>query len=671
MRMVSVYPHQFFFLYINRLEAVTSPTDRISIKDQNALRMDSLRRQIYEFAGFRLDVASQSLFAPDGRAVQLPSRSFDALHYLVARAGEVVERRDLFRAIWPKTVVEENNLNQCIMALRKVLGEEAGERRFILTVPGRGYKFVAPTQIGGTETPVTDLDASHQPAPRTTLTGRRILLIAAAVATISVGSLVYWRSHALRDGSDGSPQLQAMATRENPINLISDRSIAVLPFLDLTLTKNEGFFADGMTEELTSMLSQVPDLRVTARTSAFYFKDRAVPVGNIGKILGVSHVLEGSVREAGDRLRITVQLIRTTTGFHEWAQDYDRNPADLLAVQTEVARTVAEKLQASLESVPAFHNKLSSNSAARDALMAASQEFAKHTNAGNANGVDLLKRATQLDPNFALAWSVLSYGYVVSTASGVAWRELRPKALFAARRALEIDPMMSDGHVALGQVLLADWNISAASTEANRALELEPHEYHALRLAALLQVSAGDCAKAIGVFQELIRREPINYFNYYDLGNALWADGQLTPARQALETALALNPASEHARARLALVTLEAGDPNSAYELVKQGHPDEEQRILQPLIRDAMGEHVQAAQEQAIAEQRYGSEYPYDIAAYYARRGSPEQAMRWLDRSYERHDPGLIQVGSDPLFKPLRADPHFMAFLGKLKSAGN
>ena len=547
------------------------------------------------------------------------------MHYLIARAGEVVERRELIRGIWPKTVVEENNLTQCIVALRKALGEEPGERRFILTVPGRGYKFVAPIRIVPQESRVTD-----------------------------------------------PPRVSAEPTRDAPQKpaLHSSKiTIAVLPFLDLTMRRDEGRFADGMTEELTSMLSQVPDLRVTARTSAFYFKDRAMPVSKIGKILGVSHVLEGSVREAGDRLRITVQLVRTATGFHEWAADYDRQPEDLLAVQTEVARTVAEKLEAPLESVPAFQNKLSRNPAARDALIAAIQEFEKHTNAGNAKGVDLLQTATRLDPNFALAWSVLSYAYVVSTTSGVAWRELRPKALYAAKRALETDPMLSDGHVAMGQILLADWNIAAAQAEARRALELEPHEYHALRLDALLQVTTGDCAQAIGVFQELIRRGPTNYFNYYDLGNALWADGQLVPARQALETALALNPGSESARARLALVTLEAGDPNSAFALVNQGSMAEEKHVLRPLIRDAMGDHTQAAQEQAIVEQLFGSEFPYDIAAYYARRRSPEQAMRWLDRSYERRDPGLIQVGSDPLFKPLRADPHFLAFLDKLRAA--
>jgi tetratricopeptide (TPR) repeat protein len=274
-----------------------------------------------------------------------------------------------------------------------------------------------------------------------------------------------------------------------------------------------------------------------------------------------------------------------------------------------------------------------------------------------------------LDPDFALAWSVLSYGYVVSAASGVAWRELRPQALYAAKRALEVDPALSDAHVAMGQILLADWNIAAASAEARRALELEPHEYHALRLAALVQAATGHNAEAVGIFQELIRREPINYFNYYDLANALWSDGQLTPAQQAFETALALNPGSEYARARLALVTLETGDPRSALELVKHGSMSEERHVLRPLILDAMGEHAEAAAEQAIAEARFGAEYPYALAAYYTQRGSAEQAMRWLDKSYERHDPDLIRVGSDPLFRPLRANPRFLALLDRLKAA--
>ena len=542
--------------------------------------MDQCSAPDYEFGGFRLETALHTLISPAGESVPLPSRAFATLHYLVEHAGEVIEKSALMNAVWPKSVVEENNLNQCIFALRKALGEATGERRFILTVPGRGFKFVMPVRILRQEAEVVEQSVrtaaptrngpDAPPSDGTGASGRRLLVLAAAATVLAAGALIYWRWHVVYEGPNSLPQLGAVATPRNNGNTVTEKSIAVLPFLDLSPRRDEGFFADGMTEEITSMLSQIGDLRVTARTSTFYFKDKAVPVSEIGKILGVSHVLEGSVRQSADRLRITVQLIRTATGFHEWAADYDRRPDDLLTLQTEVARTVAEKLQASLGSIPAFHNKLSRNSMARDRFLVAYREFSQHTDAGNAKGVDDLKIATRLDPDFALAWSVLSYGYVVSASSGVAWRELRPKALYAATRALEIDPALSDAHVAMGQILLADWNIPAALVEARRALELEPNEYHALRLAAYLQLATAHYAEGIGVFQDLIRREPINYFNYYDLGKALWFDGQLPQARQAFETALALNPGSENARACLALVTLEAGDPSAALEVISR-----------------------------------------------------------------------------------------------------
>ena len=273
--------------------------------------------------------------------------------------------------------------------------------------------------------------------------------------------------------------------------------------------------------------------------------------------------------------------------------------------------------------------------------------------------------ATRLDPDFALAWSVLSYGYVVSASSGVAWRELWLKALYAATRALEIDPSLSDAHVAMGQILLADWNIPAAFVEARRALELEPNEYHALRLAAFLQLATRHYAEGIGVFQDLIRREPINYFNYYDLGKALWFAGQLPQARQAFETALALIRNPENARACLALVTLEAGDPSEALEVIRRSSAGEEQRILRPVILDAMGEHAEAAREQAIAEQRFGALHPYDIAAYYARRGNTEQAMRWLAKSYQRRDPDLISIEATHCSSPCGQTRIFLSFLDR------
>jgi len=642
--------------------------------------MDQYSAPDYEFGGFRLETALQTLISPAGESVPLPSRAFATLHYLVEHAGEVIEKSALMNAVWPKSVVEENNLNQCIFALRKALGEAAGERRFILTVPGRGFKFVMPVRILRQEAQVVEQGVTAAPTRNgpdgppsdgTGGIGRRLLVLAAVATILAAGAVIYWRWHIVYEGLNRRPQLGAVATPRDKGNTVTEKSIAVLPFLDLSPRRHAGFFADGMTEEITSMLSQIGDLRVTARTSTFYFKDKAVPVSEIGKILGVSHVLEGSVRQSADRLRITVRLVQTATGFHEWAADYDRRPDDLLALQMEVARTVAEKLQASLGSIPAFHNKLSRNSVARDQFFVAYREFSQHTNAGNAKGVDDLQIATRLDPDFALAWSVLSYGYVVSASSGVAWRELRPAALYAATRALEIDPTLSDAHVAMGQILLADWNIPAALVEARRALELEPNDYHALRLEAYLQLATGHHAEGIGVFQDLIRREPINYFNYYDLGKALWFDGQLPQARQAFKTALALNPGSENARACLALVTLEAGDPSEALEVIRRSNAGEEQRILRPVILDAMGEHAEAAREQAIAEQRFGALHPYDIAAYYARRGNTEQAMRWLEKSYQRRDPDLISIESDPLFKPLRANTHFLSFLDQLKTASS
>jgi adenylate cyclase len=636
----------------------------------------------YQAGDLYIDVGRHRV-TRDSVEIALPNLSFDLLLALAKAHPRMLTTDELLDMVWSPTVVNPETVGQRVKLLRQALGDDPRAPRYVVGVRGRGYRMdVAVTRIeqdpnSGANAqqpqplrsaeplqagPIAGGGASRAPTTSQPRIGQLLSML--GVALLAAGAVWYGMHRVTAFNQPG-----AVATALDKGNTEIERSIAVLPFLDLSPGRDEGFFADGMTEEITSMLSQLGDLRVTARTSTFYFKDKAVPVSEIGKILGVSHVLEGSVRQSADRLRITVQLVRTATGFHEWAADYDRRPDDLLTLQSEVARTVAEKLRGSLGSIPAFRNKLSRNPAARDRFLVSIGEFALHTNAGNAKGVDDLQIATRLDPDFALAWSVLSYGYVVSASSGVAWRELRPKALYAATRALKIDPLLSDAHVAMGQILLADWNIPAASVEARRALELEPNEYHAIRLAAFLQLATGHYAEGIGVFQDLVRREPVNYFNYYDLGKALWFDGQLPQARQAFEAALALNPGSENARACLALVTLEAGDPSAALEVVKRSNADGEERILRPVILDAMGKHAEAAREQAIAERLFGAAHPYDVAAYYARRGNAEQAMRWLDKSYQRRDPDLINIESDPLFKPLRASAHFLSFLDQLKTA--
>jgi TolB-like protein len=260
--------------------------------------MDEGRRAdgVYEFGDFRLLAAQRSLTARgDGKPIELTQKAFDTLRYLVQHPGELLDKATLIAAVWPNVVVEENNLNQVISALRRTLGDGGGGQRFIVTVPGRGYQFVAPVREVRHESP------SSPAAP-------------AAPATTS-----------------------------------ARKSVAVLPFVNLTGDSAKDYLGDGMAEELIHMLARVPGLKVPSRTSSFSYKGRNVDVREIARDLDVGAVLEGSVRSAGERIRVTAQLIDGATGFHVWSENYDRQFGDLFELQDELARAIMATLRLSLD----------------------------------------------------------------------------------------------------------------------------------------------------------------------------------------------------------------------------------------------------------------------------------------------------------------------------------
>src|SRR5215471_17889361 len=247
---------------------------------------------VYDFGDFRLLAAERRLTArSDGRPIELTPKALDTLHFLLQHPGELLDKSTLLAAVWPNVVVEENNLNQVVSTLRRALGDGSGGRRFIITVPGRGYQFVAPVR------------EVHQDTPSPT----------AAQATTAIR-----------------------------------KSIAVLPFASLSSDPEKDYFGDGIAEELIHLLARVPGLKVPARTSSFAYKGRNIDVRQIARELGVGMLLEGSVRSAGDRIRVTAQLIEADSGFHVWSQTYDRRFADIFQLQDELAVAIVQALKISL-----------------------------------------------------------------------------------------------------------------------------------------------------------------------------------------------------------------------------------------------------------------------------------------------------------------------------------
>jgi len=622
-----------------------------------------VRRTVYEFGGFRVDAHQRLLLlTATGRPLPLSSRAFDLLLFFLEHPGELLDKPTLMAAVWPKVVVEENNLNQHIFALRRVLGERPEEHRFIVTVPGRGYRFVAAVL------PVPDVSGEAlgiQSAAATRRFPRLPLVAATAGAVLLAAGFAWWHRQTMQLDASPTPPLSAVAMLAGKAGPLNPKSIAVLPFLDLSEKKDEGFFADGMTEEITSLLSQVPDLRVSARTSAFYFKDHSMPVGQIGNALGAASVLEGSVRKAGALIRVTVQLIRTDTGYHVWSASYERRPDDLFATQTEIARAVVSHLQASLVAEDSLRDPLSSNSKARSLYLTAGMGLRSETRAGLHGALTQLQAAVAEDPQFARAWALLAFARLQSTTyDDMPAAEVRPLVTQAIERALAIDPTLADAHAMKSQLLWSDWNIRDALTEAHRALDSDPNNVGALLILAQLEELCGHYDESIRLSREVVRRDPLSASTYEQLGQTLWFAGREQDAIETFQTALTLNPRAAFYHYQLAVVQLTAGDAKAALNSVEQGRDEEESAILRPVMLDALGQHAEAEKEQQIAEKRFGGGTAcHDLAIFYARRGDADHAMPLLEQCYRNHDFFLPLLKGDPLFRRLQPNPIFQAMI--------
>jgi TolB-like protein/DNA-binding winged helix-turn-helix (wHTH) protein len=356
----------------------------------------------YRFSGFSVDPVRRLLFGPDGQPIAIKPRVFDTLLYLVEHRGELLEKQALLDAIWPNVVVEENNLNQAISTLRRVFGETRGENSFIVTEPGRGYRFVARVEPVAGGAPAATTPASTAP-PRpddskpARLLPRKLALTGSAILLAAVAVLVVVDAYRSREPA------QASSPRAVP-----GQSVAVLPFSDLSESGDRAWLVDGITEEILNSLAQLPELKVSGRTSSFQFRNTSGDIREIAERLGVAHVLEGSVRLVGEELRVTAQLVRAEDGFHVWSSTYEGSASELLDFQREVAERVASTLDVVLDerlrarmfgggtrNVEAFE--------AYQQGWRVTREFAGGGDSREWDAIPHFERALTLDPRYALA----------------------------------------------------------------------------------------------------------------------------------------------------------------------------------------------------------------------------------------------------------------------------
>lgn len=441
-----------------------------------------------------------------------------------------------------------------------------------------------------------------------------------------------------------------------------DKSIAVLPFENLSSDPDQEYFSEGISEELLNLLAQVPELMVISRSSAFSFKGKEVDTPTVAKQLNVAYVLEGSVRKMGNRVRVTAQLIEARTDSHLWSNTYDRDMDDIFAVQDDIAESVVAELQLTLlGEVPDVRR---TDTEAYSLYLQAQHVALQETPEAYRDAILLLRRVLVIDESYAPAWSALSGA--ISREVGFSLRpfsEGTESARIAAKKALELDPNLASAHIEMARIAMTyDWDYVSAIAH----LKLVSAKEARIPRAADLARTFGRYDLAVDWGQQAIRLDPVSPRAHRVFAVSLIAVGRFAEAEVALQKSLMLSPRSIHTNAILAILRLEQGMPEAAMQIAEESPVEEFQLYLQSMAMFAMGD-VRGSDEQLdLYIQKFAEESASSIATIYAFREEPDPAFRWLEKAYENHDAAVSAIRFNPPFRKLDHHPKMQPFLSKI-----
>jgi TolB-like protein/DNA-binding winged helix-turn-helix (wHTH) protein/cytochrome c-type biogenesis protein CcmH/NrfG len=636
-----------------------------------------VRSRRVRFGAFELDLSTGELRSTEAPSPNDPSPNdkvllreqvFQVLRMLVERQGKIVAREEIKSRLWGNdTVVDfDQSINAAIKALRRALGDSADTPRYIETLGRRGYRLMVTTESA----PGTDLEKDRDQREQSGVVisddANRVLqqpgsrwwkvaVVLASVATLVGAGYVSWRHFP-----------SATPARTGKIML------AVLPFENLTGDPNKEYLADGLTEETISQLGRLnpEQLGVIARTSVMGYKHKDERLDQIGRDLSVPYVLENSLRENGDRIRLTTQLIQVKDQSQLWSQDYDYPAKDILNVEDDVAKAVAQQIRLRLTSKNQADLAQShpANPEAFDAYLQGHYYFERDTDKDTEMAAKYYERATQLDPSYALAWVGLSRARKWQGVMGlIPTEEGNRAAREAVERALALNPNLAEAHAQMGRIKQqVDFDWTGADASYRRAVELEPGNPDFAAFAAQSAAILGRLDEALQLTRRAIELDPLNAHSWAGLGEIEFREGKLDKAEADLKKAHELRPDDFLSSVFLSEIYVMQGPPQDALpEIESVGYPDV-RMFLYAIAYHALGRKKEsdAALRELIA--KYQAIDPYLIAEIYAFRSQSDEAFEWLDRAYDKHNDGLIFMNVEPLLKSLHNDPRFAALLKKL-----
>ncbi len=449
---------------------------------------------------------------------------------------------------------------------------------------------------------------------------------------------------------------------------IAEHSIAVLPFVDMSSGKDQEYFSDGISEELLNLLAKIPQLQVTARTSSFAFKGKETGIPEIARTLHVAHVLEGSVRKAGNSVRITAQLIRAGTDTHLWSQTYDRKLDDIFAVQDEIAADVVKQLKVTM--LGAAPKARTTDPEAYALYLQAVQLGRQQTAEAFKQSDALLRKVLAIDPRYAPAWAALAENFYEEANRGLlSNKEGYAQGREAATKALAIDPDYAPAHARLGYIANSDNDLAGAAEHLKRALVLDPADPDVLRNCASLLQSLGRLDEGLALEDAVVRRDPVNVSALTNLGYYQRMAGRLDAAIASFRTVLSLAPGRGAAHYLLGTALLLKGDAQGALAEIEQETSEIWKMEGLPMAYHALGRKADSDAALAALIAKNEKDGPYNVAYNYAFRGEADKAFEWLDKAVEYGDPGLSDIVTENLFDKIRADPRWLAFLHKVGKA--
>jgi DNA-binding winged helix-turn-helix (wHTH) protein/TolB-like protein/Tfp pilus assembly protein PilF len=640
--------------------------------------MDLQQSLIYAFGDFHLDV-SKRLLLRAGEPIPLTPKVFDTLLYLVEHAGTALSKDELMSAVWPDTVVEENNLGQNISKLRSALGEGRGDHRWIVTLPGHGYRFVSEVKLlpreatgegsatesffpsaSGTE--VTPLSSARPEHTRGRNTHFRLLLLSGLLlAILTIAGLYFWHA-------------RSSAVTDAPV-----RSIAVLPFKPLVPQSRDEALELGMADALITKLSATRKIIVRPISSIRRYNSLEQDPEAAGRELGVDTVLDGTIQRWGDRIRVSGRLIHVSDDTTLWAGQFDGKFDDVFGVQDSIAERIAEELAPRLtgDERKLLARRYTDNAEAYELYLRGRFFWDKRTRESTNRAIEYFQQALARDPNYALAYAGLAESYRgLPIMNDVPAAEAFPKAREAARKALAIDNSLAEAHTALAFIKYsADWDWQGAEKEYRLALELDPNALMAHVGYANLLSCLGRHEEALEQIDRAAKLAPVSSLVGALKGEFLFEAHRYSQAVEQLNKTLEIDPnfwiaqvvigknyerLGQYEAAIRAFRNAQASwggvsEPISltAYTYAATGRRQQAERILSEMLVDSKTKYVP----------------PYNIAMIYQGLENSDDALKWLERAYVERDIRMVFLGVDAKWDPLRNDRRFISLLKRMNLA--